>query len=148
MIRQTEASECGLACLAMVANHHGYESDLASLRRRFAISLKGSTLKGLVQIASSMGLGSRAVRCELSALGELKLPAILHWDMNHFVVLSKGKRRLGGTWVFPFYEAAPVKRTASTLRERASGVMSASASRTNRLSSSAFTKKRRGANIE
>lgn len=46
----------------MVANHHGYESDLASLRRRFAISLKGSTLKGLVQIASSMGLGSRAAR--------------------------------------------------------------------------------------
>ena len=89
MIRQTEAAECGLACLAMVANHHGYESDLASLRRRFAISLKGSTLKGLVQIASSMGLGSRAVRCELSALGQLKLPAILHWDMNHFVVLSK-----------------------------------------------------------
>lgn len=89
MIRQTEAAECGLAYLAMVVSHHGYESDLASLRRRLAISLKGSTLKGLVQIASSMGLGSRAVRCELSALGELKLPAILHWDMNHFVVLSK-----------------------------------------------------------
>lgn len=89
MIRQTEAAECGLACLAMVGNHHGHETDLASLRRRFPISLKGSTLKGLIEIGAAMGLGARAVRCELAALGQLKLPAILHWDMNHFVVLSK-----------------------------------------------------------
>lgn len=91
MIRQTEAAECGLACLAILANHYGQQVDLASLRRRFPISLKGSTLKSLIEIASSMGLGSRAVRCELSALGELKLPAILHWGMNHFVVLSRVK---------------------------------------------------------
>lgn len=89
MIRQTEAAECGLACLAMVANHHGQQVDLASLRRRHPISLKGATLKALIEIGTAMGFGARPVRCELEELGQLKLPAILHWGMNHFVVLSK-----------------------------------------------------------
>ena len=47
LIRQAEGAECGLACLAMVAGFHGYETDLATLRRQFAISLKGATLKSL-----------------------------------------------------------------------------------------------------
>ena len=42
MLLQTEAAECGLACLAMVANYHGHDMDLASLRRRFVASLKGA----------------------------------------------------------------------------------------------------------
>ncbi|MGH9436959.1 MAG: cysteine peptidase family C39 domain-containing protein, partial [Terriglobia bacterium] len=43
LMLQTEASECGLACLAMVADYHGYAIDLLSLRRRYSISLKGTT---------------------------------------------------------------------------------------------------------
>ena len=46
LILQTEAAECGLACLAMIASHHGYRTDLASLRERFSVSLKGATLAG------------------------------------------------------------------------------------------------------
>jgi len=88
-IRQTEAAECGLACLAMLAHHHGQQVDLASLRRRHPISMKGATLKALIEIGAAMGFGARAIRCEPDELKELKLPAILHWDMNHFVVLSK-----------------------------------------------------------
>jgi len=45
MIRQTEASECGLTCLAMVANHHGQQVNLATLRRRHPGLLKGATPK-------------------------------------------------------------------------------------------------------
>ena len=96
MIRQTEAAECGLACLAMVAGFHGYKTDLATLRRRFAISLKGATLKTLISIADDLGLNARPLRGEPEELGELALPAILHWDLNHFVVLTCVERGLRG----------------------------------------------------
>ena len=51
VILQTEAAECGLACLAMVLNHHGVSTDLAALRTRHAISLTGVTLSTLTDIA-------------------------------------------------------------------------------------------------
>ncbi len=88
---QTEAAECGVACLGMVAAYHGYNSDLATLRHRYAVSLKGATLAHLIDIATSLGLSSRAVRLELDDLDKLACPAILHWDFNHFVVLVRVK---------------------------------------------------------
>jgi ATP-binding cassette, subfamily B, bacterial CvaB/MchF/RaxB len=88
VILQTESAECGLACLAMVAHYHGFRSDLASLRRRFPISLKGATLASMIDIAQRLELTSRAVRLELEDLGKLRLPCILHWSFNHFVVLK------------------------------------------------------------
>lgn len=96
VVRQSEAAECGLACLAMVAAYHGYKADLASLRRRFSISLKGTTLKVLIGIADEIGLNVRPVRCEVEELGALAMPAVLHWDLSHFVVLTKIDRRLTG----------------------------------------------------
>jgi ATP-binding cassette subfamily B protein RaxB len=89
VILQTEVAECGLACLAMVARHHGYEVDLASLRRRFSASLKGITLDSMVRIASSLGLTTRALRLDLHELRNLRLPCVLHWDLRHFVVLER-----------------------------------------------------------
>jgi ATP-binding cassette subfamily B protein RaxB len=88
VILQTEAAECGLACLAMVLGYHGVITDLATLRGRHAISLKGMTLANLSQLAQEEKLGCRAVRLELHDLGKLRLPAILHWELNHFVVLK------------------------------------------------------------
>ncbi|MBC3908795.1 peptidase domain-containing ABC transporter [Undibacterium umbellatum] len=85
---QTESSECGLACLAMVASHFGYHTDLADLRRQFSISLKGATLAQLMRHASAMQLNSRPLRLELDELDQLALPCILHWNLNHFVVLK------------------------------------------------------------
>ena len=93
LVLQTEAAECGLACLAMVAGAHGYRSDLATLRGKHSISLKGTTLKHLISIASHLHLNSRPLRLEMRALQHLRLPAILHWDMNHFVVVTKVGRR-------------------------------------------------------
>ena len=89
LILQTEAAECGLACLAMVAGAHGLDTDLATLRQRFSVSLKGATLVDLVRIADALKLQSRAVRAELDELPQLPTPCILHWDMNHFVVLVR-----------------------------------------------------------
>ena len=93
MLRQTEVAECGLACLAMVLSNHGREIDLNTLRRRFPLSMKGMTLKELMEIASRLGLACRALRLELDHLGQLRLPAVLHWDLNHFVVLKSASAR-------------------------------------------------------
>jgi ATP-binding cassette subfamily B protein RaxB len=91
-IRQAEAAECGLACLAAIAAYHGQHSDLASLRRRHTVSMKGTTLGGLMAIAERMGLSARPLRLEPVSLPRLSLPAVLHWDMSHFVVLKHVKR--------------------------------------------------------
>jgi ATP-binding cassette subfamily B protein RaxB len=88
VILQTEAAECGLACLAMVLNHHGSATDLAALRSRHTVSLTGVTLATLTDIAQREQLGTRGLRLELDELAQLRLPAILHWDLNHFVVLK------------------------------------------------------------
>ena len=92
MLLQTEAAECGLACLAMVATHHGHACDLASLRRRFSLSLKGATMADLVRMAGQLQLQPRALRAEMEHLPQLELPCILHWDLNHFVVLKQVRR--------------------------------------------------------
>jgi ATP-binding cassette, subfamily B, bacterial CvaB/MchF/RaxB len=113
VIRQTEATECGLACLAMISSYHGHRIDLNTLRRRYPVSLKGVTLRALIQVASQMGLASRAVRFELDHLRQLNLPTIVHWDMNHFVVLKSVTRRgivvhdpASGERSFPITEAS------------------------------------------
>ncbi len=87
VILQTEAAECGLACLAMVAAQHGLRTDLPTLRRRFTLSLKGATLADLVRMAGALQLNARPLRAELDHLPQLALPCVLHWDLNHFVVL-------------------------------------------------------------
>ncbi|WP_087721738.1 peptidase domain-containing ABC transporter [Pandoraea sp. PE-S2T-3] len=94
-VLQTEAAECGLACLAMIAGFYGHQIDLPSLRARFPISQMGVTLANLVSISRRMNLVSRPVSLDLDALGKLKLPCILHWNFNHFVVLVRvGSRGL------------------------------------------------------
>src|SRR5215212_3543495 len=92
MVRQAEAAECGLACLAMVSSYHGHRIDLNTLRRRYPISLNGVTLRGLIGVAHHLGLLCRPLRFELEHLAEIRLPAILHWDMSHFVVLKSVRR--------------------------------------------------------
>jgi ATP-binding cassette subfamily B protein RaxB len=92
VILQNEVAECGLASLAMVAGRFGHEVDLFALRRRFPITTKGMTLKMVIQAAEQLELNARALRLELADLSRLRCPAILHWDMNHFVVLTQVKR--------------------------------------------------------
>jgi ATP-binding cassette subfamily B protein RaxB len=87
LILQTEAAECGLAALAMVAGAHGHRTDLPTLRQRFSLSLKGATMADLVRMAGELQLNPRALRAEPEHLPQLQLPCILHWDLNHFVVL-------------------------------------------------------------
>lgn len=91
LVRQTEIAECGLASLTMVANFHGLDIDLGTMRRRFAPSLRGAALKTLIGLADRIGLTPRAVKLPLESLPGLHVPAVLHWDMNHYVVLERVK---------------------------------------------------------
>ena len=108
VLLQTEGAECGLACMAMVASYWGHQIDIPSMRRRFSVSMKGVNLKGLMAMASGLSLQTRPLKLDLQHLPELKLPCILHWDLNHFVVLKSvsakhvvvhdpavGERRMG-----------------------------------------------------
>lgn len=92
VIHQTETSECGLACLAMICGHFGKNIDLISLRRKFNLSARGANLAGINSIAEQLGMVTRALSLELDELGALKTPCILHWDFSHFVVLVSVKR--------------------------------------------------------
>ncbi len=88
LVLQTESAECGLACLAMVAAHHGHEIDLATLRQRHSFSMQGATLAHLMQVAGALELAARPIKVELQSLPKLAMPAVLHWNFNHFVVLA------------------------------------------------------------
>lgn len=72
----------------MVASHHGLHMDLPYLRRKFSPSLRGTSLRAMIDLADRIGLVPRAVKLPLESLGNLQLPAVLHWDLNHYVVLE------------------------------------------------------------
>jgi len=89
LILQSEAPECGIACVAMIAGYHGFRTDLSAMRMRLAPSMKGVTLQHIAAIATTMKMSMRGVQAPLQGLARLRMPAILHWDMNHFVVLTR-----------------------------------------------------------
>lgn len=91
-VLQAESMECGLACLAMICGYYGLNIDMLNLRHNFSISSHGTTLAGLLRISSAIGLKSRALSLDMDEINQLKLPCVMHWDMNHFVVLVRRKR--------------------------------------------------------
>ncbi len=93
VILQAERTECGLACLAMVATYFGYKTDLNYLRREAPVSGRGASLADVMQTAQSLQLSPRAIKLELEDLQNLQLPAVLHWDLTHFVVLKRVSRK-------------------------------------------------------
>jgi ATP-binding cassette, subfamily B, bacterial CvaB/MchF/RaxB len=88
VIYSTEAAECGLACVAMVGRYYGHHINLNGIREKYPFSISGVALGNLIRLANKLGFGTRALKVEMSALGKVKMPAILHWDLSHFVVLK------------------------------------------------------------
>lgn len=89
LVLQSEAAECGLSCLAMIASYYGKRMELSTLRQQYAASLQGTNLTRLLQLAETLSLASRPVRADLGELKHLHLPCLLHWNLDHFVVLEK-----------------------------------------------------------
>lgn len=116
---QTERSECGLACLAAISSFYGAEVSLQTLRQKFFVPSRGLNLKQIREIAAAMNLIGRAIRCELDELNNIATPAILHWGMNHFVVLRKVNKNKFTIWDPALGES---KITSSEISEKFTGV--------------------------
>ncbi|ELA7570932.1 peptidase domain-containing ABC transporter, partial [Vibrio alginolyticus] len=93
IILQSEVSECGLACLAMISSFYGHKVNVSSLRSHMKLGLQGMNLKQVIHIADQLHLAGRGVKCEAEDISHLALPCILHWNLDHFVVLTKVSSR-------------------------------------------------------
>jgi len=88
IIMQSEVSECGLACIAMISSYYGNRVNILSLRKYMTLGDQGMNLKQMMEVSSGLGLTSRAVRCPIEHVKNLNLPCVIHWDLDHFVVLT------------------------------------------------------------
>ncbi|RZK98416.1 MAG: peptidase domain-containing ABC transporter, partial [Pedobacter sp.] len=87
--KQSDQMDCGPTCLRMVAKHYGKHFSLQRLREICGINREGVSMLGISQAAEKLGMRTHGSRITLDQLKEIKLPAILHWKQNHFVVLHK-----------------------------------------------------------
>jgi ABC-type bacteriocin/lantibiotic exporter with double-glycine peptidase domain len=91
-IQQLEAAECGVACLAMILDYYGSSIPLDELRDLCGTSRDGNSALSLLQTAQRLGLDGQGLRMEVAHLESARSPLILHWRMNHFVVLEGFRR--------------------------------------------------------
>lgn len=91
--RQLNAMDCGPTCLRMVAKHYGKHYSGKTLRQFTGFNKEGVTLLGISETAEKIGFHTRGVQLDFRQLFQISLPAILHWNQNHFVVLIKINRR-------------------------------------------------------
>ena len=91
-VQQVELTDCGAAALAMVLGYHGIAVDVRDLRDATGTSRDGVSAKLILHAAAEHGLPGRGVRVEPEDLAFISGPAILHWDMTHFVVLEAARR--------------------------------------------------------
>lgn len=93
-LKQFDRMDCGPACLAMICRFYGKSISLQFLREKMQIGKQGVNLLGIAEAAESVGFRTNSVKLSFESLtGEVVLPAIVHWNQNHFVVLYKVSRK-------------------------------------------------------
>lgn len=88
LVTQMNSVECGAACLAMVLSYYGRPTKVAEVRRRYNIGRDGLSALSIAQAARYYGLRVRAVSFQRNDLHGIHVPAIVHWEFNHFIVLE------------------------------------------------------------
>jgi ATP-binding cassette subfamily B protein len=88
-IAQMSAVECGLASLAMILSYHGRKTSVAELRVQSGIGRDGLSALSIVKIARNFNMRVRALSLQESDLRHVPLPAIVHWEFNHFLVVER-----------------------------------------------------------
>ncbi len=84
---QQSASDCGSACMVMIANYWGKHFSVNRLRDMTNVNRSGASLRALAAAAESLGFATRPVKASLDKLAEQSLPAIAHWEGKHFIVV-------------------------------------------------------------
>lgn len=89
VLYQMSTLECGAACLAMILTYYGRETSVSEARERCGVGRDGLSAFGIVKVARSYGLRTRAISLqEVQDFRFVPLPAIIHWDFNHFLVVE------------------------------------------------------------
>jgi len=88
-VRRMSEVECGLACLTMILNYHGCGISLPELRDRSGVGRDGVSALEIVRTARDHGMRVRAVSLQRSDLRFVTLPAIVHWEFDHFLVVER-----------------------------------------------------------
>jgi ABC-type bacteriocin/lantibiotic exporter with double-glycine peptidase domain/CRP-like cAMP-binding protein len=88
-VYQLDEMDCGAACLAMICRHYGRAVGISHIRQVVHTSTDGTTLAGITRGADELGLTARSVRSSKSRLDDLPLPAVAHWEGNHWVVVYR-----------------------------------------------------------
>ena len=91
-VRQKDAMQCGVACLCMICRHYGMDVSIDHIERICHPSREGVSMLAISESAGHLGLECAAGKITADDLAGIPLPAILHWNQNHFVVLYKVKR--------------------------------------------------------
>ncbi len=86
-VQQIDEMDCGAACLGMICRHFGRDVSLSRIRELCHTSRDGTSLKAICHAATELGLAARALKVSLRNLPEMPLPAIVHWEGNHWMVL-------------------------------------------------------------
>jgi ATP-binding cassette subfamily B protein len=86
-IAQIDEMDCGAASLGMICRHFGRKVSLARIRQLCHTATDGTSLKAITRAASELGLAARALKVSLRNLPMMPLPAIVHWEGNHWIVL-------------------------------------------------------------
>lgn len=90
---QHDSMQCGIACLQMICKYFGRDYTLSALSKHCFATTEGVSLLGISEAADTLGLHTLSARATVDELAENPLPAILHWNQNHFVVLYKPQIR-------------------------------------------------------
>jgi len=91
-IRQHDATDCGAACLAMITAYHGHPVGVARLRDLANVDADGCSMWSLARAAETLGFHARGLQLDFEALSGIQVPAIVHWEGFHYIVLYKVAR--------------------------------------------------------
>ncbi len=89
ILMQMNAVECGLACLAMILNYHGYRTTISEMQENNTVGRDGFSALAITQLARRYGLRTRAISLTENDFRHVSLPAIIHWEFNHFLILER-----------------------------------------------------------
>jgi ATP-binding cassette, subfamily B, bacterial len=86
---QLIAVECGAACLAMILSYHGRPTSISEIREHCSVGRNGLSAQSIVTSARQYGMRVRAVSLQDNDLRFVSIPAIIHWQFNHFLIVER-----------------------------------------------------------